>query len=78
MDLFHIIDQGQVILKTKGIYKQVAAYSRGLDVYAPHAGGFIRLLARGATTVPHVSWVDVEAPGLWIAHGGGAPQMLAG
>jgi len=61
-DLFHIIDDAQVILRTKGTYYQRKLYSRGARIYAQHGGGFIRLGSSDATSNPNVSWEAISLP----------------
>ncbi len=74
MDLFHIIDNGAVMLRHKGVYRQVDCYHRGREVFAPWgAKGFIKLCSHGGTTVPGVSWDGVEAAGVSIPRAGAAP-----
>lgn len=63
MDRFHIIDEGAAITLCKGVYRQVKVYQRGGKIYAGHAGGYIRLYKSGGTSLPHVSWKDIDAPG---------------
>ena len=60
MSLFHVIDDAQVIIRTKGVYKQVKLYRRGSEIYAAHATGFIKLMAMGSTSHPNVSWIEVD------------------
>lgn len=76
MQLFHIIEEGIVIIRGKGgVYRQSKVYRRGEKVYAYHAGGFIELMGMRATSSPHVSWLDIEADGVTIdkpgTYGGG-------
>lgn len=61
MDLFHIIDDGFVILRSKGLYRQAKVYRRGQDVYAGFGAGFVKLHAHGGTSMPSVSWDAIEA-----------------
>lgn len=51
---FHVIEDAVVILRSKGVFKQVKAYERGGYIYAAHGSGFIRLSVNG-TSVPNVS-----------------------
>ena len=60
MSLFHVIDDGQVIIRNKGVYRQVKIYRRGKDIYAAHGLGFIKLMATGATSHPNISWMEVD------------------
>jgi hypothetical protein len=62
MDRFHVIDDAAVIIRSKGgVYKQAKVYRRGSDLYAAHAGGFIRLMGGRGTSHPSVSWDEIEA-----------------
>lgn len=60
---FTVIDEAVVFTLCRGVLRQVKLYRRGEILYAPHGGGFIRLFRGGGTTVPHVSWRDIDAPG---------------
>ena len=54
--LFSEISDAQVILRSKGVYRQVKLFRRGEHVYAAWGSGFIRLLKHSGTTVPTVTW----------------------
>lgn len=56
--LFHEIPDAQVILRSKGVYRQAKLFRRGEDVFAAWGSGFIRLLSAGGTTVPTVHYLD--------------------
>ena len=60
MQRFHVIDDAAVILRARGVYKQVKVYRRGEAAYAGYSGGFIRLYANGGTSFPNVSWEDID------------------
>lgn len=62
MPLFHEIPEAQIVTRSKGVYKQVKLYRRGVDLYAGHGSGFVRLLAGGGTSAPNVSWQDPYLP----------------
>lgn len=64
MERFHVIEDSAVILRSKGVFRQVRAYRRGGDVYAGWGNGYIRLLAGSSTTHPNVSWDGIEATGV--------------
>lgn len=51
---FHVIDDAVVILRSKGVYKQVKAYERNGRLYAAHGSGFISLSHSG-TSAPNIS-----------------------
>ena len=55
-DLFHVIEDVQIVLRRKGVYKQVKIYRRGNHCYAGYGGGFVKLMASGGTSDPNVSW----------------------
>lgn len=59
MALFHQIDDAFVILYSRGVYKQAKVYQRDGDLYAGHGSGFVRLSTSG-TSVPHISWSDLQ------------------
>ena len=56
-NLFHELPEAQVVLRTKGVYRQAKLYRRGNDIYAAYGSGFVRLLKHSGTTVPTVSWL---------------------
>lgn len=58
--LFHIIDDAAVILRAKGVYKQVKMYQRAGELYAGWGSGFIGLRREHTTTLPNVSWEDID------------------
>ena len=70
MERFHEIPDGAVILRGKGgVYRQARVFRRGHDVFAAHGGGFVRLLRHSGTTVPSVTWIDLEADGVTVKSG---------
>lgn len=56
MERFHVIDEAVVILRIKGVYRQVKAYRRGAGLYAGYGSGFIRLYGGDGTSAPNVSY----------------------
>lgn len=60
MQRFHVVDEAAVILRSRGVYRQAKVFLRGEGVYAAHGGGFVRLYKGGGTSVPALSWDDVE------------------
>lgn len=77
--LFHVIDDAAVILKARGVYRQAKVYRRGTDVFAAWGAGFIRLLGSHGTTLPNVSWLDLQADGVsFPSRNLGRPQWGAG
>ena len=61
-DLFHIIDDAQVILRSKGVFRQAKVYRREDRLYAGWGSGFIRLGGRDATSCPNVSYEALHVP----------------
>lgn len=58
--LFHVLEGDAVILFRKGTFRQSEVYQRKGELYAKHAGGFIRLMDGGGTSVPGVVWEDLQ------------------
>ena len=59
--LFHIIDDGFVILHCRGVYRQAKLYHRACVLYAGYGSGFVRLMQSG-TSAPNVNWSDIITP----------------
>ena len=63
--LFHIVDEAQIVLRSKGVFRQVKLFHRDGKLYAGWGNGFVRLLASGGTSHPSVSWeVLPDMPGV--------------
>lgn len=60
MALFSIVEDAQVILFSKGVYRQVKVYERDGKFYAAQGSGFIRLSRGGQTTVPSIRWQETD------------------
>lgn len=71
MDRFHVVDDAAVILRSRGVYRQVKVYLRAGAVYAGAGAGFVRLHKGGGTSVPNVSWDDIDL------NGAGADSLAA-
>lgn len=56
-NLFHEIPDAQIVLRSKGVFRQVKLFRRGESVYAAYGSGYVRLLKHSGTTVPSVSWL---------------------
>ena len=50
--MFHILNDTQVILRSRGVFYQKKVYYRG--------GGYIRLGSGDATGNPNVSWEELD------------------
>lgn len=61
-NLFHEVPDAQVILRSKGVYRQAKVFRRGTDIYAAWGSGFIRLLSASGTTVPTICWLAIFDP----------------
>ena len=61
MKSFHVIEDGAAITLCKGIWRQSKIYRRNGVIYAQHGGGYIRLFRGGGTSIPHVSWKEIDA-----------------
>jgi hypothetical protein len=75
MNRFHVIEDGAVILRSKGVFRQAKVFRRGVDVFAAWGVGFVKLGPRGGTTHPHVSWDSIEADGVLCDRVGGQPRF---
>jgi len=60
MNLFHVIDDATVILRARGVFRQTKVFARGEEIYAAQGNGFIRLFKDGGTSVPSISWIDID------------------
>jgi hypothetical protein len=60
MELFHIVEDQQVILRANGVYRQAPLYQRAGLLYAKHGSGFIGLRGNNGTTVPNIGWEDIS------------------
>lgn len=58
--LFSAIEDSVVILKSKGVYKQVKAYRRNGFIYAGYGSGFIRIVKNGSVFGTSVSDINVD------------------
>lgn len=61
-NLFHIIDDAQVILKSKGVFHQKKVYRRGNRLFAAWGSGYVRLGGGDATSCPGVSYETLDLP----------------
>lgn len=61
-DLFHIIDDAHIVLRSKGTFYQKKVYRRSNRIYAEWSSGFIRIGAGDATSNPNVSWETLDMP----------------
>lgn len=78
MDLFHVIEEGQVIICSHGVYRQAKVYRRGEDVFAQYGNGYIKLYNGCGTSKPKVSWLGIEAAGVELTGSMNVPKWKGG
>ena len=54
--LFHLIEDHQIVLRLKGVYRQVKLYRRNGHVYAGYGSGYVLLFRSGGTSQPDTNW----------------------
>lgn len=60
---FTVVDDSSVVLREKGVYKQVAVYRLGDRLFAEYRKGqFVALLSNDGTSLPHVTWSELDVP----------------
>ena len=80
--LFHEIQDGVVVVRRNGVYKQVPLFHRNGRVYAAISGGYVRLGTYG-TSVPNleidaIDGVELKADSLgWYEYGDKVTQLHA-
>ena len=59
--LFHIEPDAHVIIREKGVFRQVTLYRRGArgDLFCQYRTGYARLMKDGGTSVVNLSWDEV-------------------
>jgi len=58
--LFRQISDAQAIVRSRGVYKQVDLFQRDNKLFVElQRGAFLRLLATGGTSLPHVIWDEI-------------------
>lgn len=61
MNFFVPVENGYVLLRSRGVYKQAQLFERGASLYAKWGSGFIGLLNfQKATSNPNVAWVEMN------------------
>lgn len=59
--LFHQVHGAQVVLRAKGVFKQVDVFVRGERLFAKWGSGFIGLKQYdNGTTIPDCRWEHIE------------------
>lgn len=61
-NLFHIIEDAHVIVRSKGVFRQAKVYRRGERLFAGYGAGFIRLGSGDSTSAPGVAYEDLDMP----------------
>ena len=64
MSLFREVDNEVAIIVDRGVYRQVALYTRDGYLYAKAHGGFVKLYADGATTRPNCRLETITFDGM--------------
>jgi len=75
MDLFHTIEDGNAIVCSRGIFRQVKVFRKGEDVYAGCGTGFVKLYSASGTSSPKINWWGVEGVGI-VQEAGKAPKWI--
>lgn len=57
---FTIIEGAQVIVHSRGVYRQVKVFQRGDRIYAQHGSGYVKLYCGGATSAPNIRWAEID------------------
>jgi hypothetical protein len=63
MERFHKIDDAAAITLARGVYRQSPLYRRGENLYVAYGSGFLRLCSGGGTSLPNVSWKEIDVGG---------------
>lgn len=78
MHKFHVIEDAAVITRARGVFRQTKVYRRGREIFAQHGGGFIQLYDGGGTSVPTVSWSDIDLGDGRACYGGQFGRLQIG
>lgn len=60
MQLFELVADTSIILRSNGVYRQAKVYRRGENLYAGHGSGFVRLLKMPGTSNPNILWDETD------------------
>lgn len=61
MNFFVPVENGYVLLRSRGVYKQAQLFERGASLYAKWGSGFISLMNfQKATSNSNVAWVEIN------------------
>lgn len=60
MNFFTRVEDGHVIVRKGGVYRQTALYRRKEKLFAQFGAGFVRLAGGGATSVTSLSWLEID------------------
>lgn len=60
MPAFHIIPDSYVIVRERGVWRQTKLFHRDGQLYAGLKGGFVQLRRQGGTTIPNISWDEID------------------
>jgi hypothetical protein len=59
-DMFAEVDGAKALISARGVWMQTGVYQRNSMLFVAYGKGFVRLLSRNLTTVPHVKWEAIE------------------
>lgn len=60
MNYLSEVPEGQAIICSNGVYRQVRIAVRDRRVYARYGAGYVRLSQGGATSHPKVRWYEID------------------
>lgn len=84
MHYFSEVPEGQAIVQSGGVYRQVPIYTRtdpttgSARLYARFGGGYVRLAQGGTTSKPKVLWVEIDPGDGSYSEKGGAVTFTPG
>jgi len=58
MKQFHKIEEATAIIRSRGKFKQVDVYRRGVRLFVEYSGGYAMLMANGGTSIPNLSCIE--------------------
>jgi hypothetical protein len=60
MDYFEVIDDGQAIIRSNGVFRQVPIAVRDGKIYAKYGAGYVKLSGHGDTSRSRVFWHQID------------------
>lgn len=71
MHVFQEVEQALVITSKGGVYRQGKLFTRGGKAYARHGAGYVKLMQGGGTSIPSMSWLEIDPGESEMTEGGG-------